>query len=56
MFCSEIFTRIGNAYEILGDPQQRELYDQHSMMDLINDVREDEVAHHPRKLHMVKKC
>ena len=31
--CSEVFTKIGNAYEILGDPEKRAEYDQYGSVD-----------------------
>lgn len=31
--CTEIFTKIGNAYEVLGDPKRRETYDRYGIVD-----------------------
>ena len=31
--CTEIFTKIGNAYEVLGDPKRRKTYDRYGIMD-----------------------
>mmetsp|Transcript_12781 Transcript_12781/g.23979 ORF Transcript_12781/g.23979 Transcript_12781/m.23979 type:complete len:356 (+) Transcript_12781:171-1238(+) len=31
--CTEIFTKIGNAYEVLGNPKRRKTYDRYGIMD-----------------------